>query len=49
MASYIRVTSFSRYRKDGMGIPRSFRNDKKRAVASAKRRRSSSRRRRPKR
>ena len=47
MGAYMRVTTFSKYRKDGMGVPRSAVVAAKKRSASRKRRAASRRRRRP--
>lgn len=47
MGAYMRVTTFSKYRKDGMGVPRSAVVVAKKKSASRKRRAASRRRRRP--
>lgn len=47
MGAYMRVTTFSKYRKDGMGVPRSAVVAAKKKSASRKRRAASRRRRRP--
>lgn len=47
MGAYMRITTFSKYRKDGMGVPRSAVVAAKKKSASRKRRAASRRRRRP--
>lgn len=47
MGAYMRITTFSKYRKDGMGVPRSAVVAAKKKSASRKRRAVSRRRRRP--
>lgn len=47
MGAYMRITTFSKYRKDGMGVPRSTVAAAKKKSASRKRRAASRRRRRP--
>lgn len=47
MGAYMRVTTFSKYRKDGMGVPHSAIAAAKKKSASRKRRAASRRRRRP--
>lgn len=46
MGAYMRVTTFSKYRKDGMGVPRSAIVAAKKRSTSRKRRAATSRRRR---
>ena len=47
MGAYMHITTFSKYRKDGMGVPRSVKVAAKKKSASRKRRAASRRRRRP--
>lgn len=47
MGAYMHITTFSKYRKDGMGVPRSAVVVAKKKSASRKRRAASRRRRRP--